>query len=400
MRRLRTVVKSGVHKSVIPPERIAGIDLTREETARYSRHLIMPEVTLEGQRRLKAARVLCIGAGGLGSPAALYLAAAGVGTIGIVDFDDVDLSNLQRQILHGTKDVGRGKLESAQDRLHDINPEIEIELHQCRFSSENASQIVPNYDVVVDGSDNFATRYLSNDVCVFEQKPNVYGSVFRFEGQTTVFAPHLGGPCYRCLFPEPPPPESVPNCAQAGVLGVLPGIIGMLQAIEAIKLILGIGEPLIGRLLHFDALKVKFRELNLRRDAQCPVCGDTPTIFSPIDYEQFCGARDEKTIPVIAVHELKRKMDAREAFELIDVREPFEYEIARIDGAKLIPLGEIAERTDELQREQPIVVHCHSGMRSAEAVRLLQQRGFSNVYNLEGGIDAWSDQIDPSVPKY
>jgi adenylyltransferase/sulfurtransferase len=357
-------------------------------------------VTADGQRRLKAARVLCIGAGGLGSPAGLYLAAAGVGTIGIVDFDDVDLSNLQRQILHGTKDVGRGKLESAQDRLHDINPEIEIELHQCRFSSENASQIVSNYDVVVDGSDNFATRYLSNDVCVFEQKPNVYGSVFRFEGQTTVFAPHLGGPCYRCLFPEPPPPESVPNCAQAGVLGVLPGIIGMLQAIEAIKLILGIGESLVGRLLHFDALKVKFRELNLRRDAQCPVCGDTPTIFSPIDYEQFCGARDEKTIPVIPVYELKRKMDAREAFELIDVREPFEYEIARIDGAKLIPLGEIAERTDELQREQPIVVHCHSGMRSAEAVRLLQQRGFSNVYNLEGGIDAWSDQIDPNVPKY
>jgi len=339
----------------------------------------MPEVTADGQRRLKAARVLCIGAGGLGSPAALYLAAAGVGTIGIVDFDDVDLSNLQRQILHGTKDVGRSKLESARDRLRDINPDIEIELHQCRFSSENASEIVSEYDVVVDGSDNFATRYLSNDVCVFEKKPNVYGSVFRFEGQTTVFAPHLGGPCYRCLFPEPPPPESVPNCAQAGVLGVLPGIIGLLQAIEAIKLIVGIGEPLIGRLLHFDALNVKFRELNLRRDPQCPVCGDNPTIFSPIDYDNLCGVRAETMIPAISVNEIKRKMDAREAIELVDVREPFEYEIARIDGAQLIPLGEIANRADELQRGQQIVVHCHSGTRSAQAVRLLQQRGFSNV---------------------
>jgi sulfur-carrier protein adenylyltransferase/sulfurtransferase len=387
-------------RSIIDDQRTSAVHLGAEELQRYSRHLIMPEVTTEGQRRLKAARVLCIGAGGLGSPAALYLSAAGVGTIGIVDFDDVDLSNLQRQILHGTKDVGRGKLESAQDRLRDTNPKIEIELHQCRFSSENASPIVSEYDIVVDGSDNFATRYLSNDVCVFEQKPNVYGSVFRFEGQTTVFAPHLGGPCYRCLFPEPPPPESVPNCAQAGVLGVLPGIIGMLQAIETIKLILGLGEPLIGRLLHFDALKVKFRELNLRRDSECPVCGENPTIFAPIDYDQFCGVRADETVPSISVHELKRKTDAREAFELIDVREPFEYEIARIDGAKLIPLGEIAERTDELQREQPIVVHCHSGKRSAQAVRLLQQHGFSKVYNLKGGIDAWSDHIDPSVPKY
>jgi sulfur-carrier protein adenylyltransferase/sulfurtransferase len=387
--------------SIIDDQRTSAVQLSTEELQRYSRHLIMPEVAREGQRRLKAARVLCIGAGGLGSPAALYLAAAGVGTIGIVDFDDVDLSNLQRQILHGTKDVGRGKLESAQDRLRDMNPEIEIELHQCRFSSENASEIVSKYDVVVDGSDNFATRYLSNDVCVFAQKPNVYGSVFRFEGQTTVFAPHLGGPCYRCLFPEPPPPESVPNCAQAGVLGVLPGIIGMLQTIETIKLIVGIGEPLIGRLLHFDALKVKFRELKLRRDPQCPVCGENPTIFSPIDYEQFCGMQnEEEAIPAMSAPELKRKMDAREAFELIDVREPFEYEIARIDGAKLIPLGEIAERTDELQREHPIIVHCHSGARSAQAVRLLQQRGFPDVYNLEGGIDAWSDQIDPAVPKY
>jgi sulfur-carrier protein adenylyltransferase/sulfurtransferase len=386
--------------SIIEDERSSAVRLNVEELQRYSRHLIMPEVTAEGQSRLKAARVLCIGAGGLGSPAALYLAAAGVGTIGIVDFDEVDLSNLQRQILHGTKDIGRGKLESARDRLHDINPQIEIELHNCRFSSENASQLVASYDVVVDGSDNFPTRYLSNDVCVFARKPNVYGSVFRFEGQTTVFAPHLGGPCYRCLFPEAPPPESVPNCAQAGVLGVLPGIIGTLQAIETVKLILGIGEVIVGRLLHFDALKVKFRELNLRRDPQCPVCGENPTIFSPIDYEQFCGVRDEGAIPGMSPHELKRRMDAGESFELIDVREPFEYEIARIDGAKLIPLGEITERLDELEREQPIVIHCHSGKRSAQAAQLLLQRGFTKVYNLEGGIDAWSDQIDPSVPKY
>src|SRR5438477_6090590 len=325
-------------RSIIDDQRSSAVHLSTEELQRYSRHLIMPEVTADGQRRIKAACVLCIGAGGLGSPAALYLAAAGVGTIGIVDFDAVDLSNLQRQILHGTKDVGRGKLESARDRLRDINPEIAIELHQCRFSSENASQLVARYDVVVDGSDNFPTRYLSNDVSVFENKPNVYGSVFRFEGQTTVFAPHLGGPCYRCLFPEPPPPDTVPNCAEAGVLGVLPGIIGMLQAIEAIKLIVGIGEPLVGRLLHFDALKMKFRELNLRRDPQCPVCGENPTIFYPIDYEEFCGARVDQAVPTISVQELKGKMDAREAFELIDVREPFEYEIARIDGAKLIPL--------------------------------------------------------------
>jgi sulfur-carrier protein adenylyltransferase/sulfurtransferase len=387
-------------RSIIDEERSGAMQLSVEELQRYSRHLIMPEVTSEGQSRLKAARVLCIGAGGLGSPVALYLAAAGIGTIGIVDFDDVDLSNLQRQILHGTKDIGRGKLESARDRLHDINPQIDLELHECRFSSKNAPQLVSRYDVIVDGSDNFPTRYLSNDVCVFARKPNVYGSVFRFEGQTTVFAPHLRGPCYRCLFPEPPPPESVPNCAQAGVLGVLPGIIGMLQAIETLKLILGIGEVLVGRLLHFDALKIKFRELNLRRDQQCPVCGENPTIFAPIDYEQFCGVGDERAIPGMSPQELKRRMDAGEPFELIDVREPFECEIARIDGAKLIPLGEIAERLDELEREQPIIVHCHSGKRSAQAVRLLQKHGFAKAYNLEGGIDAWSEQIDPNVPQY
>ncbi len=389
-----------MNRSIIDDKRSNEMQLNVEELQRYSRHLIMPEVTSEGQNRLKAARVLCIGAGGLGSPAALYLAAAGIGHIGIVDFDDVDLSNLQRQILHGTKDIGRSKLESARDRLHDMNPRIEIELHECRFSSVNGSQLVSGYDVVVDGSDNFPTRYLSNDVCVFARKPNVYGSVFRFEGQTTVFAPHLGGPCYRCLFPEPPPPESVPNCAQAGVLGVLPGIVGMLQAIETLKLILGIGETLIGRLLYFDALKTKFRELHLRCDPQCPVCGENPSIFSPIDYEEFCGVRDEGAVAEISPHELKRRMDAGEPFELIDVREPFEYEIARIEGSKLIPLGDFTERLDELERERPIIVHCHSGKRSAQAVRLLQQRGFTKIYNLEGGIDAWSDQIDPSVPRY
>ena len=394
-----------MHKSVIAHERISDVRLSNEEMTRYSRHLMMPEVTPEGQRRLKAARVLCIGAGGLGSPAALYLAAAGVGTIGIVDFDDVDLSNLQRQILHGTKDIGRSKLESARDRLRDINPEIDIEFHECRFSSENASQLVAQCDVVVDGSDNFPTRYLSNDVCVFARKPNVYGSVFRFEGQTTVFAPHLTGPCYRCLFPEPPPPDTVPNCAEAGVLGVLPGIIGMLQAIEAIKLVVGIGEPLIGRLLHFDALKVKFRELNLRRDRECPVCGENPTIFSPIDYEQFCGirsrpVRDHDGHPTISVHELKRKMEGNGGFTIVDVREDFEYEIARIEDSKLIPLGELPARLDELQQDEEIVLLCKSGARSAHAAELLRAAGFTRAYNLEGGIDAWADKIDPAMPKY
>ena len=389
--------------SIIDDERSNAMQLSAEELQRYSRHLMMPEVTQEGQRRLKAARVLCIGAGGLGSPAALYLAAAGVGTIGIVDFDDVDLSNLQRQILHGTKDVGRAKLESARDRLSDINPKIDIELHRCRFTSENASDLVAQYDVIVDGSDNFPTRYLSNDVCVFARKPNVYGSVFRFEGQTTVFAPHLGGPCYRCLFPEPPPPDTVPNCAEAGVLGVLPGIIGMLQAIETIKLIVGIGEPLVGRLLYFDALRMKFRELNLRRDPQCPVCGENPTIFSPIDYEEFCGARavrDDDGLATINVHELKRKMENNGAFAIVDVREEFEYDIARIEGSKLIPLGELPERLDELQKDEEIILLCKSGTRSAHAAQLLRAAGFARAYSLEGGVDAWADQIDPAMQKY
>ena len=390
-------------RSIIDDKRSNAMQLSAEEMQRYSRHLMMPEVTPDGQRCLKAARVLCIGAGGLGSPAALYLAAAGVGTIGIVDFDDVDLSNLQRQILHGTSDIGRSKLESARDRLRDVNPEIKLELHKCRFSSENATELVAQYDLIVDGSDNFPTRYLSNDVCVFARKPNVYGSVFRFEGQTTVFAPHLGGPCYRCLFPEPPPPDTVPNCAEAGVLGVLPGFIGMLQAIETIKLIVGIGEPLIGRLLYFDALKVKFRELNLRRDPQCPVCGANPIIFSPIDYEQFCGTRPagrHDGLATIGVHELKQKMERNRTFTIVDVREVFEYEIARIEGSKLIPLSELPSRFGELPADEEIILVCKSGTRSAHAAELLRTAGFTRGYSLEGGIDAWADEIDPSMQKY
>jgi molybdopterin/thiamine biosynthesis adenylyltransferase/rhodanese-related sulfurtransferase len=374
------------------------IQLSGEERVRYSRHLSMPEVGAEGQARLKAARVLCIGAGGLGSPAALYLAAAGVGKIGLVDFDDVDLSNLQRQILHGTKDVGRSKLQSARDRLHDLNPNVRVALHDCRFSSNNALKLVAQYDIVVDGCDNFPTRYLSNDVCVWARKPNVYGSVFRFEGQSTVFAPHLGGPCYRCLFPEPPPPGTVPNCAEAGVLGILPGIIGLIQTVETIKLILGAGESLVGRLLHFDARKMKFREFNLRRDPQCPVCGKTPRITEPIDYEQFCGMTAE--VPAISVQELKGKLDAREPVQLLDVREPFEAEIAHIDRGKLIPLRDLPDRINELNRVAYTVVHCHTGMRSARAVQLLRDAGFTNVFNLKGGIDAWADEIDPAVQKY
>jgi len=378
--------------------------LSKEELARYSRHLLMPEINTQGQRRLKAARVLCIGTGGLGSPAALYLGAAGVGTIGLVDFDEVELSNLQRQLLHGTRDVGRSKLESASDRLRDVNPHVEIEAHDCRFCSENATNLVARYDVVVDGSDNFPTRYLSNDVCVWARKPNVYGSVYRFDGQSTVFAPHLGGPCYRCLFPDPPEPGTVPNCAEAGVLGVLPGIVGLVQATETIKLILGIGDSLVGRLLQFDALKMKFREFNLRRDAQCPVCGDSPTITEPIDYEAFCGradaAEEAKPIRAISVHDLKRKLAQAHSVTLLDVREPFEYEIARIEGSKLIPLSELKGRLGELGREQEIIAMCKSGSRSANAVQLLQKAGFTQSFNLAGGIDAWANEIDPTMEKY
>lgn len=394
-------------ESIIDEKRLSQIALSADDLARYSRHLLLPELKAAGQRRIKAARVLCIGAGGLGSPAALYLAAAGVGTIGLVDFDQVDISNLQRQVLYGTDDVGRQKLEAARERIHDTNPSVEVASHDCRFTSENAQEIIAPYDVIIDGSDNFPTRYLSNDVCAFARKPNIYGSVFRFEGQASVFAPHLGGPCYRCLFPEPPPPGAAPSCAEAGVLGVLPGIIGLVQATEALKLIVGEGEPLVGRLMLFDALKMKFREFKLRRDPECPVCGEHPTIFLPIDYERFCGAQtaddafeSDGAVPSVSVQELKRKMDARERLTLVDVRESWEYDIAQIAGSRLIPLGELEERLRELPHEGILVVQCHSGVRSEEGARLLQQAGFANVYNLEGGIEAWSKEVDPTVPRY
>ena len=402
----RAILK-GMTESIIGEERLSRIALSSDELARYSRHLLLPELKAAGQRRIKAARVLCIGAGGLGSPAALYLAAAGVGTIGLVDFDRVDISNLQRQILYGTNDVGRPKLEVASERIHDTNPNVDVVSYDCRFTSEKAQDVIAQYDVIIDGSDNFPTRYLSNDVCVFARKPNIYGSVFRFEGQASVFAPHLGGPCYRCLFPEPPPPGAAPSCAEAGVLGVLPGIIGLVQATEALKLIVGEGEPLIGRLMLFDALKMKFREFKLRRDPECPVCGEHPTIFRPIDYEQFCGAQAagdalelEGAVPSVSVQELKRKMDARERLTLVDVRESWEYDIAQITGSRLIPLGELEERLRELPREGILVIQCHSGVRSEQGARLLQQAGFANVYNLEGGIEAWSKDVDPTVPRY
>ncbi|HEV7403453.1 MAG TPA: molybdopterin-synthase adenylyltransferase MoeB [Chthoniobacteraceae bacterium] len=383
------------------------MEFSNDEIARYSRHLIMPEVTLEGQKRLKAASVLCIGAGGLGSPIALYLAAAGVGRMGIVDADVVDFSNLQRQILHGTKDVGRKKLNSARDRIREVNPNVQVDLHDAFFTSENARQIAEPYDIIIDGTDNFPTRYCSNDISVFLKKPNIYGSIFRFDGQCTVFAPHLGGPCYRCMFPEPPPPGMVPSCAEGGVLGVLPGIIGVMQAIEAVKLIMGIGQPLIGRLVHFDALNLKFREFKLRKDPKCPVCGDHPTITELIDYDQFCGIpeakaaeEEESHVPHITAPELKAKQERGDAFVLVDVREPFEYDICRIPGSRLIPLGQLASRMSELDSADEIVLQCKSGARSARALKLLQEAGFSKLSNLEGGILAWSDQVDSTVAKY
>ena len=394
-------------KSILDPARIADIEFSNDEIARYSRHLIMPEVTLEGPKRLKAAKVLCIGTGGLGSPIGLDLAAAGIGTLGLVDFDVVDYSNLQRQILHGTKDVGRKKLNSARDRIKEINPNVQVDLHDALFSSENAREIVEPYDIVIDGTDNFPTRYLSNDICVFLKKPNVYGSIFRFDGQCTVFAPHLGGPCYRCLYPEPPPPGMVPSCAEGGVLGVLPGIIGVMQAIEAIKLIVGIGEPLSGRLVHFDALKMKFREFKIRKDPSCPVCSENPTITDLIDYDQFCGipqARAEEEaeapVPEITVEALKARIDRQDKFVLLDVREPYEWDVAKIPGSKLIPLGELASRMSELDSADEIIIHCKVGVRSAKAVRELQKAGFSKLLNVEGGILAWAERVDPSVPKY
>jgi molybdopterin/thiamine biosynthesis adenylyltransferase/rhodanese-related sulfurtransferase len=393
--------------SIISEDRLQSIDFSNDEIARYSRHLIMPEVTLDGQKRIKAASVLCIGTGGLGSPIALYLAAAGIGRLGLVDYDVVDFSNLQRQILHGTDDVGRKKLNSARDRIKAVNPNVQVELHDMMFRSENAMQVVQDYDIVIDGTDNFPTRYLSNDVCVLTKKPNIYGSIFRFDGQCTVFAPHLGGPCYRCMFPEPPPPGMVPSCAEGGVLGVLPGIIGVMQAIEAIKMIIGIGDSLIGRLVSFDALKLRFKEFKIRKDPGCPICGDHPTIHELMDYDQFCGipqadadAAKELEVPTITATELKTKIDRNDKFVLVDVREPFEYDISRIPGSKLIPLGELPARLSELDSADEIVLHCKVGGRSAKALRILQEAGFRKLNNLHGGITAWSDEVDPSIPKY
>ena len=381
-----------------------AVTLSKEEVLRYSRHLIMPEVGMQGQLKLKAAKVLCIGTGGLGAPLGVYLAAAGVGRIGLVDFDTVDLTNLQRQILFSTSDVGRPKIEAAADRLRGLNPDIQIDTFETRLTSENALELFKNYDLIVDGTDNFPTRYLVNDACVLMGKQNVYGSIFRFEGQVTVFgAP--GGPCYRCLYPEPPPPGLVPSCAEGGVLGVLPGIVGSIQAAETLKLIIGQGEPLIGRLLLFDALAMRFRELRLRKNPECPVCGAHPTVTKLIDYAEFCGIRGEEapatqaTVPEIAPRELKARLDRGDDLFILDVREPHEYQICNL-GGHLIPLGDLSRRVSELDSSREIVAHCRSGKRSAEAVEFLRKAGFRKVLNLKGGILAWSDEVDPSVPKY
>jgi len=381
-----------------------AVELSNEEIARYSRHLIMPEVALDGQKKIKAAKVLTVGTGGLGSPLALYLAAAGVGTIGIVDFDVVDESNLQRQIIHGTSDIGRPKVESARDKIKDINPNVEVRVHEEALTSENALEIFEDYDVIVDGTDNFPTRYLVNDACVLLGKPNVYGSIFRFEGQASVFWAEEG-PCYRCLYPEPPPPGLVPSCAEGGVLGILPGAIGTTQATETGTLILGIGEPLIGRLMLYDALGMSFREMKLRKDPNCPICGENPTVTELIDYEEFCGipqanaAEEKNGVPEITVKDLKGKLDNGEDINVLDVREPHEYEVANID-VKLVPLGELPRRLAEFDQSENFAIHCKTGGRSAKAVKLLQDAGFQNVYNVKGGITAWSEEIDPSIPKY
>jgi adenylyltransferase/sulfurtransferase len=412
-----TALKEGDTLSIIPsiaggagePGRARGAapapDLSREEMLRYSRHLLLPEVGVEGQKRLKAASVLLIGAGGLGSPLGLYLAAAGVGRIGLVDFDVVDSSNLQRQIIHGTKDVGRPKLASAKERIEDVNPNVAVTTHETRLSSENALGIIADYDIVIDGTDNFPTRYLVNDACVLSRKPNVYGSIFRFEGQASVFATGEG-PCYRCLYPEPPPPGLVPSCAEGGVLGVLPGIVGTIQANEALKLILGKGEPLIGRLLLFDALKMKFREFRVRKNPECPVCGSSPTITGLIDYEEFCGvpaagaAAPAAREGEISVLDLKARFERGERVVLVDVREPYEAQICSIPGARLIPLREIPSRMGELDPSQEIVVHCRTGQRSERAAAFLKDHGFRSVLNLRGGIDAWARDVDPTMARY
>jgi molybdopterin/thiamine biosynthesis adenylyltransferase/rhodanese-related sulfurtransferase len=377
-------------------------ELSREEIARYSRHLIMPEVTIEGQRKLKQGSVLLVGAGGLGSPAALYLAAAGVGRLGILDFDVVDESNLQRQIVHDTSWIGKPKLDSAKARLNGLNPHVVVETHPTALDSSNALQILAGYDVIVDGTDNFETRYLTNDACYLLKKPNVYGSIFRFEGQASVFWPDRG-PCYRCLYPEPPPPGLVPSCAEGGVLGILPGVVGGIQATEALKILLGIGEPLVGRLLLYDALAMRFEELKLRRDPKCPLCGENPTIKELQDYAAFCGigrGEEAEAVEEIAAAELKRRLDAGDPLEVIDVREPHEFAIAKIPGTRLIPLGSLSEHLHELDTARTYVVHCKSGVRSAKAIGQLRRVGFKRLLNLKGGILAWSKEVDPSVPTY
>jgi molybdopterin/thiamine biosynthesis adenylyltransferase/rhodanese-related sulfurtransferase len=380
-----------------------AVTLNNDEILRYSRHLIMPEVGMEGQLKLKAAKVLCVGAGGLGSPLALYLGAAGVGTLGIVDFDVVDFTNLQRQIIHTTSDVGRKKLDSAAEKIKAINPFVNIRKIDTRLSSENALELFKEFDIIADGTDNFPTRYLTNDACVLSGKPNVYASIFRFEGQASIFGTE-DGPCYRCLYPEPPPPGLVPSCAEGGVLGILPGLLGVIQATEVIKLILKTGDPLIGRLLLVDALGMKFRELKLRKNPDCPVCGKNPTIKELIDYNEFCGIRGEE-MPVettnadISVEELKRRLDAGDDLFVLDVREPHEYQICNING-HLIPLGDLPKRVNELDPNKEIVAHCRSGARSAKAADFLRNAGFRNVHNLAGGILAWADKIDPKMAKY
>ncbi|MFQ5866234.1 MAG: molybdopterin-synthase adenylyltransferase MoeB, partial [bacterium] len=400
-----TIVPSVAGGSIAAKAEASNNEFSINEIERYSRHLIMPEVAMEGQKKLKHAKVLLIGMGGLGSPLSMYLAAAGVGRIGILDFDVVDFTNLQRQVIYSTDDVGRPKLESARERIAGINPHVQIDTHETRLTSENALDLFERYDIIIDGTDNFPTRYLVNDACVLLGKPNVYGSIFRFEGQASVFYAKEG-PCYRCLYSEPPPPGLVPSCAEGGVLGILPGIVGLIQATEAVKLILGKGEPLIGRLLLFDAMAMKFRELKLRKDPTCPICGENPTIHHLIDYEEFCGIGTEaekialESEYEISATELKSKIDKKEKLFILDVREPVEYEMCKIPGSKLIPLNELSTRIHELDRSWDIVAHCRSGARSAKAVKFLREAGFENIKNLKGGILAWSDEVDPSVPKY
>ena len=384
---------------LIPDSRATEHPLSEAERSRYARHLTLPEVGPEGQRRLKASRVICLGAGGLGSPVTMYLAAAGIGEIGLVDDDRVDFSNLQRQILHGTSDVGRLKIDSARDRLAEINPEVRVTTFETRFTAENAAAIAEPYDLIIDGTDNFPTRYLSNDLAVLTKKPNVYGSIYRFEGQVSVFAPHLGGPCYRCLFPEPPAPGLVPSCAEGGVLGILPGIVGAMQANEAVKLLLGLGDPLIGRLVHFDALAFRFREIKLRRDPHCAVCGDSPTLTKLQDLEFTCDM-NPPSLPEIDVHQLKDRLAQGTPFVLLDVREPAEIEVACLPGSVKIPLGELPTRISELDPSAETIIHCKSGGRSAKALQLLLDSGFTKACHVQGGINAWSKEIDPSVPLY